>query len=238
MARLLDFYGCIANFAAMGQQDTGSGFHFPKWTNTIRPLATLALLGGVVYSVVLIAYGLSPRTTNVGYAPVQPIPYSHALHVGELGLQCVYCHSSVESSAQASLPPTQTCMNCHRSIHVDKKSLAPLRESDRTGLPVPWVRVHDLPDFVFFNHSAHLSAGVGCVSCHGRIDQMDRVHQVKTLSMGWCLGCHRDPDPNLKPRERIMDLAWAPEGDPRELGAKLRAEHSIQPSTSCSVCHR
>jgi len=222
----------------MWQDKSGSDFQFPKWTNVIRPLATLALLGGAVYTVVLIAYSLSPRTTNLGYAPEQPVPYSHAVHVGELGIDCIYCHNTVEYAAQASLPPTQTCMNCHTSIHPDRDTLAPVRESFETGMPIPWVRVHDLPDFVFFNHSAHLTAGVSCLSCHGRVDQMDLVSQTETLSMSWCLDCHRDPDPHLRPRNKVADLAWVPEGDARELGAALRTENGIQPSTSCSVCHR
>ncbi len=222
----------------MRKDSSGSEFRFPKWTNAIRPLATAALLGGAVYTVVLIAYGLSPQTTNVGYAPEQPVPYSHAVHVSELGIECLYCHNTVDVAAQASLPPTQTCMNCHASVLTDKETLAPVVESYETGLPIPWVRVHDLPDFVFFNHSAHLSAGVSCVSCHGRVDQMDVVSQVESLSMKWCLDCHRDPDPHLRPSDKITDLAWTPEIDARELGAALRAEHEIQPSTSCSICHR
>jgi menaquinone reductase, multiheme cytochrome c subunit len=227
-----------ANFAAMANDRSGSEFQFPKWTNAIRPLATAALLGGAVYTVVLIAYGLSPQTTNVGYAPEQPVPYSHAVHVSELGLECVYCHSTVEVAAQASLPPTQTCMNCHNSVFPDKESLAPVLVSYETGLPIEWLRVHDLPDFVFFNHSAHLTAGVSCVSCHGRVDQMDVVAQIESLSMKWCLDCHRDPDPHLRPRDKVANLAWVPEGDARELGATLRAQNGIQPSTSCSICHR
>jgi len=216
----------------------GTNFQFPKWTNTIRPLATLALLGGAVYTVVLIAYALSPQTTNIGYAPEQPLPYSHAQHVSELGIDCIYCHNTVEIAAQASIPPTQTCMNCHASIHKDTETLAAVRESYETGMSIPWVRVHDLPDFVFFNHSAHLSAGVSCLSCHGRVDQMDVVSQTEPLSMSWCLDCHRDPDPHLRPKDKVTDLAWTPPGEARELGAALRAEHDIQPSTSCSVCHR
>ena len=227
-----------ASFAAMRNEIPGTENQFPKWTNAIRPLLTAALLGGAVYVVVLIGYGFSPRTTNVGYMPEQPVSYSHALHVGDLGIDCVYCHNTVEIAAQASVPPTQTCMNCHAFIYPEKESLDAVWKSNETGLPIPWLRVHDLPDFVFFNHSAHLSAGVSCVSCHGRVDQMDVVYQAETLSMGWCLECHRDPDPNLRPRDKVTNLAWVPDEDPRHLGASLRAEHQIQPSTSCSVCHR
>jgi len=129
-------------------------------------------------------------------------------------------------------------MNCHNSVFPEKENLAPVLASYESGLPIEWLRVHDLPDFVFFNHSAHLSAGVSCVSCHGRVDQMDIVAQVEPLSMKWCLDCHRDPDPHLRPRDKVSDLAWTPEGDAREMGATLRAQNDIQPSTSCSICHR
>lgn len=211
---------------------------FPKWTNAIRPLATLAILGGLVYVVVLIAYATSPRTTNIGYAPTQPVPYSHALHAGELGIDCRYCHTGVETGAKATIPPTQTCMNCHSAIKAESELLAPVRESYATGMPVQWVRVHDLPDFAYFDHSAHVSRGVGCVSCHGRIDRMEVVQQVEPLHMGWCLDCHRDPEPNLRPKQFVTAMSWQPAEAPAELGARLRDEYNINPPTDCSTCHR
>jgi hypothetical protein len=195
-------------------------------------------LGGIVYVVVLIAYATSPQTTNIGYAPEQPVPYSHALHVGELGLDCRYCHTAVETNASAGIPPTQTCMNCHHAILADRETLAPIRESYETGMPVPWLRVHDLPDFVYFDHSAHVRRGVGCVSCHGRIDNMVVVRQEETLSMGWCLDCHRDPDPHLRPKDKVTAMDWAHAGDPAVYGATLRADYEIDPPTDCSTCHR
>jgi hypothetical protein len=213
-------------------------FVFPKWTNEIRLLATVAILGGLAYAVFLVAYGLSPETTNVGYAPEQPVPYSHALHAGELGIDCRYCHTTVERTRYASLPPTQTCMNCHSTVKTESELLAPVRESFATGLPIEWVRVHDLPGFVYFDHSAHVTRGVSCVSCHGRVDQMEVVRQAEPLSMGWCLDCHRDPEPHLRPVEAVTDLAWTAPADVPDLGATLRRERDINPSTDCSTCHR
>lgn len=211
---------------------------FPKWIDRARPLVGFLLLGAPLYLVVLLYYGGNPRTTDVGYMPVQPVPYSHALHVGQLGIDCRYCHSTVEVAAQAAIPPTQTCMNCHAKIRTQSPKLLPVRESYATGLPVRWKRVHDLPDFVFFNHSAHVSRGVGCVECHGRVDKMEVVYQQEPLSMAWCLDCHRDPDPRLRPREHVTELDWAPDGDRRTLGSRLRLENAINPSTDCSTCHR
>jgi len=151
------------------------------------PIVGLLAVGGVWY------FG-SPSYTDVGYAPVQPVPYSHELHVGELGIDCRYCHVSVETSPVANIPPTQTCMNCHTAIRPESTKLEPIRQSNRTGMPVDWIRVHDLPDYVYFNHSAHVRRGVSCVECHGRIDRMEEVYQDQPLSMGWCLDCHREKE--------------------------------------------
>jgi hypothetical protein len=213
-------------------------FVFPKWTNEIRPIVTLAILGGLIYVVYLIAVGTSPQTQNVGYAPEQPVPYSHALHAGELGIDCRYCHGTVERTRYASLPPTQTCMNCHGTVKAQSVKLATVRESYASGLSVEWVRVHDLPGFVYFDHSAHVGRGVSCVSCHGRVDRMEVVRQAEPLSMGWCLDCHRNPEPHLRPVEFVTDLDWAPPADDLDMGARLRREGDINPSTDCSTCHR
>ncbi len=242
-----------------------SHFVFPKWTNTIRLHLTVGVVVTVIYVTLLVAYGASPKTTDVGYAPEQPIPYSHRLHVGELGLDCRYCHTTVDSSPHASVPPTQTCINCHEKIHPESEKLAPLRESYASGMPVKWVRVHDLPDYAYFNHSAHVQRGVGCMSCHGRVDKMEVVYQDQTLSMGWCLDCHRNPEPHLRPPEEVTNMTWNPTGD--ELKARfpdfvryldtlengstlddaavvkqfqrhLRIKNNINPSTDCSTCHR
>ncbi|MHC5114637.1 MAG: cytochrome c3 family protein, partial [Planctomycetota bacterium] len=162
-------------------------FVFPRWSNLLLPAALIFGSTAPLYVVLVIAYGFSPLTTDVGYMPEQPVPFSHALHAGELGLDCRYCHNTVERAAKAAIPPTQTCMNCHTQIHKDSDQVAPLLQSYQTGLPVPWKRVHDLPDYAFFDHSAHVNRGVSCVSCHGRIDTMEVVYQKEALSMGWCL---------------------------------------------------
>ncbi len=215
-----------------------SSFVFPKWTNVLRPVLAVALVVVPAYVVVLLAYGASPRTTNVGYRPVQPVPYSHALHAGQLGIDCRYCHNTVEVAAHAALPPTQTCMNCHARIRTTSPKLLPVRESYATGLPIPWVRVHDLPDYVYFNHSAHVRRGVGCVECHGRVDTMEVVTQVHRLSMGWCLDCHRHPEPHLRPPEMVTKMDWVAPEDPEVYGKRLRLANNIKPSTDCWTCHR
>jgi hypothetical protein len=182
-------------------------------------------------------YG-SPRYTDVGYRPHQPVPYSHKLHVGELGLDCRYCHVSVEVSPVANVPPTRTCMNCHKLVARDSEKLAPIRESEASGFPMRWIRVHHLPDYAYFNHAAHVRAGVGCVTCHGRIDEMEEVMQVQPMSMGWCLDCHRNPAPNLRPRDQVTNMRWSPPDDQLELAAVLIAENGIRPPVDCSGCHR
>lgn len=215
-----------------------SGFPFPEWTNRWRPAIAVALVGLPVYLIILIGFGSSAKTTAVGYMPAQPVPYSHALHAGQLGIDCRYCHVSVETAAVAQIPPTQTCMNCHQKIRAQSAALLPVRESYATGMPVPWIRVHDLPDYVYFNHSAHVRRGVGCVECHGRVDRMDVVYQEKPLSMGWCLDCHRNPEPALRPVEFVTKLDWVPAEDRATLGKRLREQYNINPPTDCYTCHR
>lgn len=213
-------------------------FTFPRWTNTIRPYILLGLTIGPVYLVALIYYACNPTTTMERYMPEQPVPYSHALHAGDLDIDCRYCHSTVEEGAAAAIPPTQVCMNCHATIKAESEKLAPIRESFESGMPVRWVRVHDLPDFVYFNHSAHVTRGIGCVSCHGRVDRMETVSQEERLSMGWCLDCHREPDAHIRPVEEITNMTWEPQGDRAEFGRRLREEKNLNPSLDCSVCHR
>ena len=163
-------------------------FVFPRWVNYLLPLIVVSAVGGGAFAPVVVGLGFSANTLNVGYAPEQPIPYSHALHVGELGLDCRYCHTTVDDASFAAIPPTETCMNCHATVKTDSARLAPLYESYETGKPIEWVKVHDLPDYVYFNHSAHVNKGVSCVSCHGRVDKMEVVYQAQPLSMAWCLG--------------------------------------------------
>jgi len=214
---------------------------FPEWTNLALPAALI--LGPVVplYIIYVVAYGFSPETLWAGYQPEQPIPFSHKLHAGELGMDCRYCHTTVEHSAHASIPPTQTCMNCHTQIRPESALLEPLWESYERGMPVEWIKVHDLPDYVYFNHSAHVNAGVSCVECHGRIDRMEVVYQQEPLSMSWCLECHRDPAPQIRDPQLVTDLGWTFEGtdeDRREHGEQWMATHLLQPSQDCSACHR
>jgi hypothetical protein len=206
---------------------------FPRSLNYL-PLAlavgTAGAGGGLTF---LVWYYFSPKNLQVGYQPEQPIHYSHKLHADELGIDCRYCHANVERSQEAMVPPTQTCMGCHAVVKKDSEQLAALRDSWATGKPVEWVRVHKLPDHVYFDHSAHLTAGVGCSSCHGRIDQMEVVRLDKPLAMGWCLECHRDPGPNLRPQDQLTNMAW----QPNEAGPEL-AEAGVHPPEHCSGCHR
>jgi hypothetical protein len=211
---------------------------FPRWTNHLG-LATAVAVPGVIVAVTLaIWYWFSPKFTDVGYAPEQPVAFSHRLHAGDMGMDCRYCHSTVEQAAHAAVPPTQTCMNCHTTVAPESTLLQPLREAHAAGAPLEWVRVHMLPDYAYFDHSAHVAAGVGCTSCHGRIDQMDVVAQAEPLSMGWCLECHREPEPNLRPRSEVTNMAWdaATAGyDPHADPARMR---DPVPPVHCSGCHR
>jgi menaquinone reductase, multiheme cytochrome c subunit len=213
-------------------------FQFPPWLDRTRPLAGVLLAIVPVYLICLIYFAGSPVTTDVLYSPVQPVAYSHALHAGQLGIDCRYCHNTVEKAAFAAIPPTATCMNCHKIIAAKSEKMLKIRERDASGDPVHWIKVHDLPDYVYFNHSAHVSRGVSCVDCHGRVDRMEQITQVERLSMGWCLECHRDPAPHLRPQAFITKLDWKPNEDPRMLGEKIRKENNINPSTDCSTCHR
>jgi hypothetical protein len=171
----------------------------------------------------------------------QPVPFSHQHHVTGLGIDCRYCHTSVEQSSFAGVPPTRTCMNCHSQIWVNSPMLRPVRESYRTDESIPWVRVHNLADFVYFDHSIHVKQGVGCATCHGRVDHMPLTTQVASLQMEWCLDCHRHPERHVRPREKVFDLTWDPAEhglDQITLGKQLVREYGIQRRTSCSVCHR
>ncbi len=222
------------------KKDAENTFVFPRWVDEARPVFAGIALGVPVLLVFLVWYGGSPATTDVGYAPTQPVPYSHALHAGELGLDCRYCHTTVETSAHAAIPPTQTCMNCHTGIRTTSVKLRPVRESHASGMPIPWVRVHDLPDYVYFNHSAHVRRGVGCVECHDRIDKMEVVTQARKLSMGWCLDCHRHPDAHLRPPELVTQMDWQPPAgvDRAAYGRTIREQYKLAPSEDCSTCHR
>jgi len=212
---------------------------FHRSTNTI---AKVSIFGAVFFLAFLAwtfdALMRSPYATRQGVVLKQPVPFSHKHHVAGLGIDCRYCHTSVEQSAVAGLPPTETCMNCHNAVWPQSPKLAPVRDSYATGMPVQWVRVHDLPDFVYFNHSAHVTRGVGCVECHGRVDRMEQVYWEQPLSMAWCLGCHRAPETHLRPVDQVTNMEWTPPEDAAVYGAKLRAANGINPPTDCSTCHR
>jgi menaquinone reductase, multiheme cytochrome c subunit len=213
---------------------------FPPWANLLLPAIIVFALVAPLYTALVVAYGFSPLTTAVGYQPQQPVPFSHALHVGQLGMDCRYCHNTVEHSAMAAVPTTQACMSCHTQILPERETLAPLWHSYETGMPVEWVRVHSLPGHAYFDHSVHVNAGVSCVECHGRIDRMEVVYQHEPLSMGWCLECHRNPEPRLRDPKRVTDLAWDFDGveDRRQYQSFWREFHKIDPTVDCSACHR
>lgn len=198
-------------------------------------------------------YYALPGYTRVGYAPEQPVPFSHQIHVGQVGMDCRYCHTSVESSPHATVPATQTCMNCHNPEKANVKGnsplLSPVRESWKSGNPVEWKRIHQLPGYAYFNHSVHVARGVSCVSCHGQINEMKVVYHDQELSMGWCLRCHQGSEAHVRPKEFVTNLTWKP-GDfgvnkdtgrkwtQDELGAKLKADKGINPPVNCQGCHR
>jgi hypothetical protein len=268
--------------------DSPRRFIFPRWANYLLPLLIIGVLGGATYMPALVGLGLNPNTLNKNYRPVQPIPYSHELHVGQLGMDCTYCHTTVNQAAFAAVPPAETCLKCHHSIKTSSPKLAPLYRSvypyldadgvptreagtDETpneinpdaGRPIEWVKVHDLADYAYFNHAAHVTKGISCVSCHGRVDRMgeEGVMQMENLSMGWCLECHREPEKHLRPAEHVTNLGWSPlddaevmaliaagELDPDDEAAaqlvvgrrvhkemQIHGQHFMQ---ACSTCHR
>lgn len=239
---------------------------FPRWTNSLPPL--LLAGGGAVFASVVggIWYYFTPKFWEVGYQPLQPVNYSHQIHVGKLGLDCRYCHTHVENSPHANVPDTATCMGCHTgagetgylnnalwTVHKNSPDLTKVRESAATGEPIKWRRIHKLPDYVQFNHAAHVNAGVSCVSCHDRVDQQAVVRQGHNLSMGWCLDCHRAPEHNLvdvdgllkpgdasaKVRLTNLDLVSQILKDPGQAqrGMELANKRRVQPPEHCGACH-
>ncbi len=197
----------------------------------VVPLAAIALLYAV---------SASPYVTNRSVTRDQPIPFSHAHHAGELGIDCRYCHSGVELSPVAGVPPTHTCMSCHSQIWTNAEMLAPVRQSLTEGRPIRWNRVHRLPDYVYFDHSIHVAKGVGCSTCHGAVTEMRLMRQAAPLTMGWCLECHRNPAAELRPQEAVFDMNWTPPADQDQRGRALMAKYHIDAAhlTDCSVCHR
>ncbi|NKB88558.1 MAG: cytochrome C [Acidobacteria bacterium] len=212
---------------------------FHPSTNT---LARLSIFGAVFAAAALaFAAGIFARSsvaTGVGVAVRQEVPFSHKHHVEGLGLDCRYCHTGVEESSFAGIPPTATCMNCHSQIWVDSPMLEPVRESFRTGDSLEWVRVHDLADFVYFNHSVHVAKGVGCSTCHGQVDEMPLMWKENSLYMEWCLDCHRQPEKFVRPRDEVFNMDWETPPNQLELGRHLVEQYDIENLLSCSTCHR
>lgn len=215
---------------------------FHRSTNTLSRLSIfgtlLVVVGGFVVWGSIIR---SPYVTQENVVRIQPVQFSHEHHVGGLGIDCRYCHTSVEISPFAGLPPTQICMNCHRQVWSDSPMLEPVRASFRENLPIQWTRVHDLPGFVYFDHSIHVRRGVGCETCHGRVDRMPLTWRAESLDMEWCLNCHRKPQEFLRPREEVFTMGWEPPLPQPEFGRQLAASYGVDPPsklTDCSLCHR
>jgi hypothetical protein len=212
---------------------------FHRSTNTI---ARVSIFGAAFIVAGLLGLfdevNRSPWVTQARVARDQPIQFSHERHVAGNGIDCRYCHTSVEESSFAGIPPTKTCMNCHSEIFSDSPFLEPVRQSFRSDRSIEWTRVHDLPDFVYFNHSIHVNKGVGCTTCHGQVDRMPLMWQEKSLQMEWCLDCHRNPERYVRPRSAVFSVDYATPSNQLELGRRLVAQYHIQKLTSCSTCHR
>jgi len=212
---------------------------FPKWTNK---LPGQVIMGAMVVGATATAgiwYYFTPKYTRVGYEPIQPVSFSHAIHVDQVGLDCRYCHNGVEKSWYSNIPAASTCMNCHNQILVNDPRLALVRESYNTGKPISWVQIHKTPDYVYFNHSVHVNRGVSCYHCHGEINKMEEVRHAQPLSMGFCLNCHRNPENYLRPPEQIFNLNWKTNAAAqKQLGEKFVHDWKVNSSQNCSACHR
>jgi cytochrome c7-like protein len=212
---------------------------FHRSTNTIAKVsifAGLMAVGGLITGAYTTDRG--HFITDVGVAKDQPVPFSHKHHVTDDGIDCRYCHTSVETSHYAGVPATEICMSCHSQIWTNAAVLEPVRASFRSGESLQWTRVHDLPDFVYFNHSIHVNKGMGCATCHGRIDLMPLTYKVNTLYMNWCLECHREPEKFIRPREEVFNMAYQPPANQLEFGRMLVEKYHVQKLTDCYTCHR
>jgi hypothetical protein len=208
---------------------------FPRWMNLVPTIAVVSTPAAVAAVAGALWYWASPAYTDAGYQPRQPVAFSHRVCAGRSALDCRYCHDTVEFAAHAAIPPTGTCMNCHAVIGRTSALLAPVRESHESGTGIAWVRVHVLPDFARFDHGMHSTAGVGCVDCHGRVDEMDVVRQHEALDMAWCLDCHRAPRARLRPLDRVTDMTWSGTYEPETDPARTR---DVDPPVHCSGCHQ
>jgi hypothetical protein len=212
---------------------------FPSWSDTaFRVALVLFGLAAVTAVVAPMVYVRTPFHQNREFTVDQPVQFDHRHHVVDDGIDCLYCHGDARRSAFAGIPATEVCMGCHAQVWPDSVQLEPLRRSYYSGEPLAWNRVHHLPDYVYFNHAIHVSKGVGCVSCHGRVDEMALDYQVAPLSMGWCLDCHRDPAPHLRPRAQVTSMTWQPPNDGGSLARQLAAANHVHRPTHCTTCHR
>jgi len=213
---------------------------FPRKANLLARLSVYGIFAVAALGLIgMLIYSRSPYPAFAQHSPTQPVPFSHALHVG-IKIECQYCHSSVAISSSAGIPSTQTCMTCHSVIRTDSAALAPVRDSYATGKPIQWNLVHVLGDFVYFNHSIHVTKGVGCSTCHGQVSQMNQMRQVVSLTMGWCITCHRAPEQYLRPQSEIFNSDWVPPADQLAQGQQLvKANHiAVSKLTNCTICHR
>ena len=212
---------------------------FPRWANSaVRAVLLVGAACILGFPIALIAWARTPAATGQFTTVPQPIPFSHPLHARALHIDCLYCHAGAERSAMAGLPPTRACVGCHSDLWLSTALFAPVRRSIRDTTPIPWRRVTATPDFVFFNHAIHTRKGIGCESCHGRVDEMEQVYQTAPLTMGWCLECHREPERHIRPIDAVTEMGWLPPGDRMEQGRALVARYKVRRVTTCTGCHR
>ena len=213
---------------------------FPKWVNTVPIKIIIAALLVTTAVVAGVTYYFTPKYTRVGYQPTQPVAFSHKLHAGQLEIDCRYCHTYVDRSQHSNVPATNVCMTCHSMVLQNDPRLAPVRESYESGDPIPWVRVHKTPDYVYFNHAAHVNRGISCAECHGQVNEMEVVYHAEPMSMGWCLECHRNPEEFIRPQEEVYNLDWERPEDPEAVEEIEGFVHDwdVNPPQSCSGCHR
>lgn len=213
---------------------------FPKWSNTAPIKIIICLLLAVGTVVAGVTYYATPKYLRVGYQPIQPVAFEHSLHVDQLGMDCRYCHTFVDRSEHSNVPAASTCMNCHSLVKKDSPKLEPIRNSYESGEPVPWVKIHRTPDYVYFNHSVHINRGVSCVHCHGQINEMEEVYHAKPLSMAFCLECHRNPENFIRPVDEVTNLNFKYDSREEQVtqGTKFVHDWKVNPPQSCSGCHR
>ena len=213
---------------------------FPEWSNKIPKQALIAVPLVVIALVAGVTYYATPKYASVGYQPIQPVAFDHSLHAGQLGIDCRYCHTYVEQSEHSNIPGANTCMNCHSQIKADSPALAPVRDSYESGMPLHWIKVHRTPDYVYFNHSVHVNRGISCVECHGQVNEMEVIYQSKSLTMLFCLDCHRNPENYIRPLAEVYNLDWEAGSvlAQKEMGKKFVHDWKVTPPQSCSGCHR